>query len=271
MHLAQQQDSVPAAATPRPQPKIRMASEQHPSLGWTTPQREQMLWLCLQYVRASRLAGDYAEFGVWRGDTFATAYHLKEQLDQHSRSMETMRFHAFDSFEGFPELHGDDVFPQFQKGGRACRVEDFEALLVERAVPTRCRTTTKGWFVDTLAPGAIGDDLIADASLAMAYVDCDLYESTRDVLTFLQRKMMSGGVVIFDDWYCFAGHPLKGEQYACREFLSRYPEIELVPFLPVSWHGVSLIFHRMEPDERSRLRAMSREHAAMRSDVYAGG
>ena len=236
--------------------RIRDVPESYPSLGWTTPPREQILWLALHYIASSRLVGDYAEFGVWRGDTFATAYHFCKHLTGTFPALGSVWFHAFDSFEGFPDLHDDDVYPQFEKGGRAFSLDQFNALIAQRQVPIDRITVTKGWFSETLRPGAPSDSLIADQSLAIAYVDCDLYESTRDVLPYLKRKMTQGGVIIFDDWFCFAGHPLKGEQKACREFLATNPEVVLVPFQRFGWHGHSFIFHMLDEAHQQRFQGI---------------
>lgn len=195
---------------------------------------------------------------MWQGSTFATAYHLAEYVGRSIPLLKfsSMKFHAFDSFEGFPEPKGDDVHPQFQEGGRASSLDQFNALIAQRQVPMDGITVTKGWFSDTLRPGTASDSLIADQSLAIAYVDCDLYESTRDVLPFLRRKMIQGGVIIFDDWFCFAGHPLKGEQKACREFLAANPEVVLVPFQRFGWHGHSFIFHVLDEEEQQRFQGI---------------
>lgn len=213
-----------------------------PHFGHTTISREQMLWLAMEYVAASQRVGNYAEFGVWRGDTIATAYHYT----RNSQLLEGMRFFAFDSFEGFPELKGGDVHSQFRTGGRAYSLQQFHSHIQKIGVPKGTVTAVPGWFSASLAPGGEADRLVPDCSLAIAWVDCDLYESTRDALPFVFRKLRPGGLVIFDDWYCFEGHPMKGEQRAVRELLEADPTVVLVPFHRFGWHGTSLIFHHCD-------------------------
>lgn len=240
--------------------RLRYGGGSVPYRGWTTRAREDVLWLGFNYVGCSGLTGDYAEFGVWRSGVFTTAYYWSKELGALFPSFRSMRFHAFDSFEGFPEPKGSDVWPAIQKGGRACSQEMFEASLRRHAVSRERITITKGWFSETLAPGATGDCTVADGSLALAFVDCDLYESTRDVLTYLRRKLQPGALLLFDDWYLFAGHPLRGEQRACREWLSAFPEIVLVPFQRFGWHGHSFLFHVLTPKEQERLAVGDRAH-----------
>jgi len=211
----------------------------HLSFGWTTPERELFLSLVLNYLGSNRIAGDYAEFGVWRGDTLCTAYHLAQDLAGSFPAFKEMRFYAFDSFEGFPELRGDDIHPQFRQGGRACSEEEFLRIVSARNVPAERLTVTRGWFKDTL-----GKCTLPERSLAAAYVDCDLYDSTREVLECISPRMAAGAVLVFDDWFCFGGDPHKGEQKACREFLAKHPEVCLVQFQNFGWHGTSFLFHR---------------------------
>lgn len=225
----------------------RAVQQVYLSMGWTTPAREIILALALEYIGSSQISGDYAEFGVWRGDTFATAYHFSKHLGDNFKSLRTMSYHAFDSFEGFPEPKGDDVFPQFRKGGRAYGVDEFNKLLHERNVPIDAITTNPGWFSTTLRDPHVLES-IGERSISVAYVDCDLYESTKDVLDFLTTRIIPGGLILFDDWFVFAGHPYKGEQKACREWLTAHPEIALVPFNNFGWHGRSFIFHNTAPD-----------------------
>jgi hypothetical protein len=61
---------------------VRRLTRPYPLYGWTSEAREEILWLAFTYVRYSRLIGEYAEFGVWRGDTFATAYYLAQHISR---------------------------------------------------------------------------------------------------------------------------------------------------------------------------------------------
>ena len=221
----------------------------HLAMGWTTPQREQIVELALQYAGASHIYGNYVEFGVWRGDTFASAFHFSEYMNKQFPKFKEMNFYALDSFEGFPELKGDDNFPQFKEGGRAYSLEAFNENMKEKGVDMNRVKSAKGWFSDTLVKGGKVDNDIKEDSISLAYIDCDLYESTADVMKFIGPKMMSGGLMMFDDWYCFAGDPAKGQQRAIREFLKANPTYALAPFREFHWHGNSFIFHKYDDEK----------------------
>lgn len=76
--------------------------------------REEILRIAMLYASMCKLKGDYLEFGVQTGDSFMTAFHFAKQLD-----LKQMRFYAFDSFEGLPEITGVDAegFQKFKKKG----------------------------------------------------------------------------------------------------------------------------------------------------------
>ncbi len=98
----------------------------------------------------------------------------------------------------------------------------------------------EGFYEDSLAsPERISLDRVA-----VAWVDCDLYDSTVPVLDFLAPRLAHGAVLFFDDWYCFKGSPEQGEARACREWLERNPDISLVPWHKFHWAGRSFLVQR---------------------------
>lgn len=98
----------------------------------------------------------------------------------------------------------------------------------------------EGWFYRTLAE----PDAIPLQKVAVAWVDCDLYESTVPVLEYLTPRLAQGAIIVFDDWYCFQGASDRGEQRACREWLEANRDIELVPWQSHHWAGRAFIFRR---------------------------
>jgi O-methyltransferase len=187
------------------------------------------------YLVGAQLAGDYYEFGVSRGITFAYAMRLMQGL------FPEMRFIALDSFEGLPTPQGQDAVggytSGFQPGEFACSEQDFLAnVSLSGGRPERI-TTVPGWFDKSLAPGA--PKIAGLAKVAAAWIDCDLYESTVPVLRFLTDRLSIGSVLLFDDWRCFRNLPDRGEQRACREWLEQNPQIKLREFVDFGFHGVS--------------------------------
>lgn len=185
-----------------------------------------------EYLHYAQLAGDYCEFGVSGGHTFIIAHELV------ARAFPEMRFHAFDSFEGLPRPQGIDVqgayTGAFHEGQFACALEAFTDRLRSLRIPEQSVSVHKGWFNRTLEkdqPSA------AIGTVAVAWVDCDLYESTVPVLGFLAPRLQSGSVIVFDDWGCYRNQPNSGQQQACREWLEANPQLSLNPLLSYGWTG----------------------------------
>lgn len=179
------------------------------------------------YVRNEGMDGDYAEFGVAGGRLCLAAWLAIERYGLSRTSM-----HAYDSFEGLPTPQGVDEGGPFMAGQFRSPRSVFE--VETRKIPAERLTVTEGLF-DASLPKA------DKHRIAVAWVDCDLYESTVPVLDFLTTQLQDGSVLVFDDWFCFHGRPDRGEQRACREWLDANPEISLVPWRDFHWAGRSFL------------------------------
>lgn len=185
-----------------------------------------------EYLHFAQLAGDYCEFGVAEGHSFINAFALMAQQST------VMRFHAFDSFEGLPPPRGPDAQDSytgsFHEGQFACSLEAFTQRLRSLDLPADRIALYKGWFDHTLGPD---QPAAAIREVAVAWIDCDLYESTVPVLNFLTPRLRPGSVMVFDDWGCYRNLPDSGEQRACREWLTANPQLRLNPLLSYGWTG----------------------------------
>jgi O-methyltransferase len=179
------------------------------------------------YVQQEGIKGDYAEFGVWQGRLFTAAW---EAIQRYGLTQVSM--HAYDSFEGLPPAKGVDEDGPFRAGQFRSDRDRFDAET--RKIPADRLTVTEGLF-DASLPQA------EKHRIAVAWVDCDLYESTVPVLDFLTTQLQDGSVLVFDDWFCFHGRPDRGEHRACREWLDANPEISLVPYRDFHWAGRSFL------------------------------
>jgi len=201
--------------------------------------REGMLELAMRFVAASKLEGDYLEFGVWSGNTFIAAFNFAQRS-----GLKSMRFYAFDSFQGLPEIEGVDLqFQQFSDGQYACSLEQFKANTSKAGVDLHRVKIIPGWYKDVLNEQTRKELPIRLA--AVVWVDCDLYSSTVPVLDFITDYLTTGTVLVFDDWFCFRGDPSKGEQRAAKEWLAKHPEIELVEYHKFGYHGNSFIVQKL--------------------------
>src|SRR4051794_30455488 len=147
----------------------------------------RMLNDAFNYVQQEGIDGDYAEFGVFEGRLVSAAW---EAIQRYGLSQTTM--HAYHSFEGLPAVQGVDEAGPFRRGEYRSPRRVFEAET--RKIPAERLTVTEGLFDVSLRR--------ADKHrIAVAWVDCDLYESTVPVLDFLTTQLQDGSVLVFDDWF----------------------------------------------------------------------
>jgi len=196
----------------------------------------RMINIALSIVKNNQVEGDYAEFGVFQGKTFIEAYEGARRLE-----LSKLKFWAFDSFAGLPEVKNVDVGGEFTAGQFAFSKQSFIENLEKYRVDIERVGIVEGFYDDTLTSG--GRDNLPK-SIAVAWIDCDLYESTVPVLEFLTHRLVDGSVLIFDDWFCFKARPDKGEQRACTEWLKANPEIQLTEYHKFHWAGNSFNFNR---------------------------
>jgi hypothetical protein len=182
------------------------------------------------------LLGDYLEFGVYQGASFIYTARRAEQR------IPSMRFFAFDSFEGLPVIHGHDRGGEFSAGQFSCTQDEFEAHLVQQQVDTRRCIIVPGWYEASLT------DKVKDAHqlhvASIVFIDCDLYESCVPVLSFLTSLVRQGSILIFDDWLNFRADPSRGVQRATREWLAANPALSLTPWFDFCHHGKAFIVNR---------------------------
>ena len=204
------------------------------------------------FLAWNQVDGDYLEFGVFRGGSFAEAYRAinmeRQYVFQQIGSTtdpeffsHKPRFFAFDSFRGIPggeaERHAD-----YDEGAYSCSESEFLENIQRNGVDLDHVITVPGFYDDSLTP-EIKEKLGLERA-ALIMIDCDLYESTVPVLDFVTDLVTQGTIIIFDDWYRFKGSPDSGEQRACSEWLARNPQISLVKYWQQGPQSVAFLVNK---------------------------
>ena len=59
-----------------------------------------------------------------------------------------------------------------------------------------------------------------DIKASIVHIDCDLYDSTKEVLNFIENIIILGTILIFDDWDSFKDEDVEnmGERKAFKEW-----------------------------------------------------
>jgi len=177
---------------------IRFARLLVPRYTMVSVERLKRLYELGAELHRSDLRGAVVECGVWNGGSSAiVAAGLKSAGDS------DRRFWLFDSFEGLPEPTEQDeakvrenYFPGWCTGGVE-RVREAHRLVGHDLETT---TIVPGWFDQTLARHA---DAIGP--IALLHVDADWYDSVTTVLSTFYAQVVSGGIVVIDDYGSWSG------------------------------------------------------------------
>jgi hypothetical protein len=193
--------------------------EHHTMLSY---QRLVTLWQQVRYLDRAGVQGALIECGTWKGGAAAlmALAHLRSGAPHR-------HVHLFDSFEGLPEpdrAHDGEMAVRYA-GERASGVlrsigkcvgtleDNRHAVGSIAGYPSVLTHFHVGWFQDTLRipPAGVGD-------IALLRIDGDWYESTKMCLDALFPKVVSGGVVVIDDYGKWSGC-----RKAVDEFLAGLP------------------------------------------------
>jgi len=178
---------------------------------------------CLDRIVADDIAGDFIETGAWRG---GASIFMRGYLAAHGIVDRTVW--VADSFEGLPkpslpEDRGFD-FSADRMPILAVSLSEVQDNFRRYDLLDDQVRFLKGWFKDTL-PGAPIE------RIALARLDGDLYESTRDALDALYDRLVPGGYLIVDDY---------GDFEPCRRAVDEFRRTGNIasPLHVVDWTGV---------------------------------
>lgn len=195
--------------------------------------------------------GDYLEFGTYQGKSLTYYYHAANHF-----GLDDMRFFGFDSFEGLPETETCPRRPggnktAFHAGNYQCTQEELVKYLSENDVDMGRVALTPGFFNESLTDET--KTKLGINSAAIINVDCDIYESTCDVLSFVTDLIRGGTLILFDDFLAYGGNPLAGERKACNEWLEQNPQIHLTEYFKYTYSGVAFIANIVDPSEKDKI------------------
>ena len=145
-------------------------------------------------IRHVKIEGFILEFGVYRGGSirYISSKFPKRQI------------HGFDNFEGLPEAWGRADKSTFSMGGKLPRVPRNVVL-------------HKGCFEELLPvwleknPGPV----------AFIHIDCDLYTSTKCILSLIAGRVAPGTIMVFDEYFGYP-HWQHHEFKAFQEFVEHH-------------------------------------------------
>lgn len=194
----------------------------------------------LNYLRVAGDGGNllpqtYFEFGCHSGRTFSSAINSMNFL-----KMKNVQYYAFDSFEGLPETtEADGYF----KAGTFCTSEDSFRKIVKAStnVELQSESIISGFYEHSL----VTEYAESLPDIGVVHIDVDLYSSTVSVLEYCKSRLVSGSVLLFDDYYCYNPDKPSGELQALNEFLEANEDFGVIPWKAYSTFGQSFFVKKL--------------------------
>lgn len=223
----------PPAAEPTPKPKPKPAAlpadyddeakeiiRAVKPFTMTSPERLNAFILATRHVVRHNIPGDIVECGVWRGGSMQACAKTLLALGEMDRDL-----HLFDTFEGMPPPTAEDL----RRDGKSAEdllaaqgkdrpiwaiasLEDVQAGFEQVPYPGERVHYVQGMVEDTVPQQA-------PEQISILRLDTDWYASTKHELEFLYPRLVSGGVLLIDDYGYW-----QGSRQAVDEFLEKTGE-----------------------------------------------
>ncbi|WP_329033276.1 TylF/MycF family methyltransferase [Streptomyces sp. NBC_01725] len=224
---------APQAAEPAPKPKPKPAAlpadyddeakeiiRAVKPFTMTSPERLNAFILATRHVVRHNIPGDIVECGVWRGGSMQACARTLLALGETDRGL-----HLFDTFEGMPPPTAEDL----RRDGKSAEdllaaqgkdrpiwavasLEDVQAGFGDVPYPGERVHYVQGLVEDTVPQQA-------PEQISILRLDTDWYASTKHELEFLYPRLVSGGVLLIDDYGYW-----QGSRQAVDEFLEKTGE-----------------------------------------------
>ncbi|WP_405617358.1 TylF/MycF/NovP-related O-methyltransferase [Streptomyces sp. NBC_01508] len=186
----------------------------------TSPERLNAFILATRHVVRHNIPGDIVECGVWRGGSMQACAKTLLSLGETDRDL-----HLFDTFEGMPPPTAEDL----RRDGKSAEdllaaqgkdrpiwaiasLEDVQAGFASVPYPGERVHYVQGMVEDTVPQQA-------PEQISILRLDTDWYASTKHELEFLYPRLVSGGVLLIDDYGYW-----QGSRQAVDEFLEKTGE-----------------------------------------------
>ncbi|MBT3275301.1 MAG: macrocin O-methyltransferase [Spirochaetales bacterium] len=192
----------------------------------TSPMRGYAVYKAVEYLERNEITGDFVECGVWKGGSCMLMALALLELSQDNRKL-----YLYDTFSGMTAPTSEDViawnnlsvqkkWDEELRGEKdyfsswAVGLEDVKNNMRSVGYPSENINFVPGDICETL-------DKTAPEKIALLRLDTDWYESTVKELEVLYPLLVSGGILLIDDY----GH-FKGARKAVDEFflkLGQFP------------------------------------------------
>lgn len=184
----------------------------------TSPERIVALTRAVDHIARRGISGDFVECGVWRGGSMMAAAITLLRNGDSARSL-----YLYDTFEGMSEPTDLDVSVTGQNAAQLIATTQRDerdhlwAYSPLQTVQSNLRATGYPPERMRFVAGPVEETIpmVVPHRIALLRLDTDWYESTKHELEHLYPLLVSGGVLIIDDY----GH-WKGARQATDEYFA---------------------------------------------------
>lgn len=173
------------------------------------------------YKKIVNLPGDVIELGVFKGTSlirFATYRELLENVN-------SRKIIGFDTFDEFPQTNFEDDIELRQNfidiAGVGLNIDELKSSFEYKGIKNV--DLIKGDIVKML-PNYVSQN--PQLKISLLHIDTDIYEPAKVALESLYDKVISGGIIIFDNYASFPGETKAVDDF----FKSRGESIEFRKF-----------------------------------------
>jgi len=171
----------------------------------------------VQHVIENNISGDVVEVGVWKGGSVVSM--IMTLLDD---GVKNRRVHLFDTFSGMTPHSEKDID---LSGASAEKLLQNPFFKCESSLEEVTQNVLRTGYPAELIEFHVGDIRVNQSVpdlIAILRLDTDWYDSTKAELEQFYPNVVSGGIVMIDDY----GH-WQGCRQAVDEFLASHPELKL--------------------------------------------
>jgi O-methyltransferase len=167
--------------------------------------RRERHYTLTQLLKKVDLQENIAECGSWKG---LSAYQISDILKENGFKNS---FFIFDSFEGLSDFKDEDIPEngindiEKRKKEFACSLDIVKGNLEEFDFID----FKQGWIPERFHE-------VKDQKFSFVHIDVDLYQPIKDSLEFFYPKVVSGGIIVFDD---YGANYFPGAKKAIDEFM----------------------------------------------------
>lgn len=169
------------------------------------------------FLKTQQLAGDIVELGIFRGRSLMSLAHF---LEIHNMGDRHKQVFGFDNWQGLKLTEKDGAPQEGKKDGNYNASQYKQELLdiikvfdADRLAPHKPRIVLVDGNIEETVPKFIADH--PGLRISLIHFDCDTYEPTMTGLKYLYPLVVTGGVVMFDE---YGLRPWEGESKAVDDY-----------------------------------------------------